>query len=106
MKRVLLLASGFFALAACGQSEQSGEGGNDLQAAAEQSDPASAAILENAAENGTDPQVALEQAGNAAALEANAASDGITAQARPNLPQSPNRKDGTQPPDKVATPAP
>ena len=103
MKRVLLLATGLVALAACGQSDR---GGNDLEAAAEQSDPASAAILQNAAENGTDPQVALEQAGNAAALGANAASDGITAQARPNLPQSPNRKDGTQPPDKVATPAP
>ena len=102
MMRVLLLATGLFALAACGQSDR---GGNDLQAAADQSDPASAAILENAAENGVDPQAALAQAGNQAALSANAAGDGITAQARPNLPRSPNRKDGTRPPDKVATPA-
>ena len=101
--RALLLTAGILALAACGRSDQSG---NDLEAAAEQSDPASAAILEDAAENGTDPQAALEQAGNAAALDANAASDGVTAQARPNLPQSPNRKDGTQPPDKVANPVP
>ena len=90
-------------LAACGRTEQ---GGNDLGAAAEQSDPAAAAVLENADQHGTDPQVALEQAGNAAAMEINAANDGITTQARPNLPGSPNRKDGTQPPDKVAAPAP
>ena len=99
--RALLIIPALLVLAACGRAEQSG---NDLSAAAEQSDPAAAEVLENAAENGTDPQVALEQAGNAAAADVNAASDGIVAQARPNLPGSPNRKDGTQPPDKIATP--
>lgn len=101
--RVLAIAATLLAVSAC--SGGSKQGGNDLQAAADQSDPAAAAVLENAADNGADPQAALAQAGNAAALEGNAASDGITTQARPNLPSSPNRKDGTQPPDKVAKPA-
>ena len=91
------------ALAACSQADQNESA---LRAAAEQSDPASAAILENAAANGTDPQEALERAANASAAAENATSDGVSLQARPNLPHSPNRKDGAQPPDKVATPAP
>ena len=86
----------FALLAACGGTSNE----ESLQDAANQSDPAAAAVLESAAENGTDPQVALEQAGQAQAgtndMEANS-----SVQARPNLPQSPNRKDGTQPPDKV-----
>ncbi len=101
--RILLIGAVFLGVAACSGGEG---GGNDLSAAAEQSDPAAAAVLEDAARNGTDPQVALERAGNAAALEVNAANDGVTTQARPNLPDSPNRKDGTQPPDKIASPAP
>ena len=99
--RLLLTFPALLVLASCGGGDQSG---NDLTAAAEQSDPAAAAVLENAAENGTDPQAALEQAGNAATASTNAATDGVTAQARPNLPGSPNRKDGTEPPDKVTTP--
>jgi hypothetical protein len=101
--RILHIAAVILALGGCGRSEESG---NDLRAAAEQSDPAAAAVLENAADSGADPQVALQQAGNAASLGENASSDGIVAQARPNLPGSPNRKDGTEPPDKVASPAP
>ena len=87
------------ALAACG-GEQSSE--NALQNAANQSDPAAAAVLENAAQNGMNPQQALEQAGQAAA-SANTAGDppSGTVQARPNLPQDPNRPDGSRPPEKV-----
>ena len=59
-----------------------------------------------AAEAGADPQQALEAAGQAAAQNG-AATDARppsgTVQARPNLPDSPNRKDGTEPPDKVTT---
>jgi hypothetical protein len=87
----------FLILAACGQSDEAA-----LENAAAQSDPAAAAVLNGAAENGMDPQQALEQAGQAAA--ANAAAGGPpsgSVQARPNLPGSPNRKDGTQPPDKM-----
>ncbi|MCA1654599.1 MAG: hypothetical protein ABR588_01660 [Sphingomicrobium sp.] len=95
--------------AACGQQE--GGGSNDLGAAARQSDPKAAAVLENAAHNGTDPQQALQEAGNAQVSgavpvdrEAQARHATSVAGARPNLPQSPNRKDGSQPPDKVAVP--
>ncbi|QIK79362.1 hypothetical protein G7077_11065 [Sphingomonas piscis] len=82
-------------LAACGKSNE-----DQLKEAANQSDPAAAAVLENSAENGADPQQALEQAGNAQ-LAGNDVAVDSTVQARPNLPGSPNRKDGTQPPDKV-----
>ena len=86
------------ALAACGQ--QSNE--EALDNAANQSDPAAAAVLENAAENGMNPQDALEQAGQAAAGSNAAGSPPSgSVQARPNLPQDPNRPDGTSPPDKV-----
>lgn len=100
---ILPMAVVILAVAGCGRSEESG---NDLRAAAEQSDPAAAAVLENAADSGADPQAALQQAGNVASLGENASNDGIVAQARPNLPGSPNRKDGTEPPDKIASPAP
>lgn len=98
-----ITAIAILALSACGQERQ---GGNDLEAAAEQSDAASASVLRNAADNGMDPQAALEQAGNASAPVANTTADGISVQARPNLPSAPNRKDGTSAPDKVATPVP
>jgi hypothetical protein len=84
--------------AACGQSQES-----QLEAAANQSDPAAAAVLENAAENGMNPQEALEAAGNAQ-VSGNAAQQTQSVQARPNLPQSPNRPEGGSPPDKVAVP--
>ena len=47
-------------LAACAQSDK-----EQLREAANQSDPASAAVLNNAAENGMDPQEALQEAGQA-----------------------------------------
>ena len=97
--RIPLLASALVALAACGADR----GGNDLGEAADQSSPAAAAVLDNAAENGMEPQAALEAA-SAAREQANTTGDGVSLQARPNLPQSPNRKDRTTPPDKVAAP--
>ena len=86
-------------LAACGA--QSNE--DALEDAANQSDPAAAAVLENAAENGMDPQQALEQAGQAAA-RADAAEGGPpsgSVQARPNTVENPNRPEGGEPPDKI-----
>lgn len=83
------------ALAACGgQSDEEA-----LKDAAEQSDPAAAAVLNQAAEAGIDPQNALEAAGRAQAqtdVQPNS-----TVQARPNSVQNPNRPDGTRPPEKV-----
>jgi len=89
-------------LAACGT--QSNE--DALQDAANVSDPAAAAFLENAAENGMDPQQALEQAGQAAAAaNAAAAADqgppSGSVQARPNTREQPNRPEGGKPPEKV-----
>lgn len=85
-------------LAGCGQSEEAA-----LEDAANQSDPAAAAVLNGAAQNGMNPQDALAQAGQAAAGNGAAAAGppSGSVQARPNLPGSPNRKDGTQPPDKM-----
>ena len=92
--RAMLTVPALMLLAACG-----GQSNNDqLEQAAEQSDPAAAAVLENAAENGMDPQQALEQAGNAQAATSN-----VSAQARPNLPGNPNPQQAGQPPEKVVT---
>ena len=96
MRRVLPVSAVLMVLAAC-SGEQSNE--ESLQNAAAQSDPEAAAVLNQAAEAGADPQQALNAAGQAQLgneLDANS-----TVQARPNLADSPNRKDGTQPPDKV-----
>jgi hypothetical protein len=95
LMRAMLTVPALMLIAACG-----GQSGNDpLENAAEQSDPAAAAVLENAAENGMDPQQALEQAGNAQVSQpAN-----VSAQARPNLPNSPNPQQAGQPPEKIVT---
>lgn len=82
-------------LAGCGQSNE-----ERLQDAANQSDPAAAAVLENAAENGTDPQQALQEAGNAAATS-NTPTDSGAMQARPNSAEQPNPPQAGQPPEKV-----
>ncbi len=85
-------------LAACGA--QSNE--DALEDAANQSDPAAAAVLENAAENGMDPQQALEQAGQAARTTAeNNGPPSGSVQARPNTREEPNRPEAGEPPEKV-----
>lgn len=98
MHRFLPIAA-FSLLSACGGKSDE----EALQDAANQSDPAAAAVLENAAENGLNPQDALAVAGQAQV--ANGVEDqqepNSTLQARPNLPQNPNRPDGSQPPEKV-----
>lgn len=60
--RLTMLLPSLALIAACGQSNK-----DQLQEAANQSDPAAAAVLNGAAENGTDPQDALAAAGQAAA---------------------------------------
>ncbi|HXH53364.1 MAG TPA: hypothetical protein VNH53_08055 [Sphingomicrobium sp.] len=72
-------------LAACGGRSDE----QQLRDAANQSDPAAAAVLNQAADEGVDPQVALEEAGEAALR--NQAQDHQPRQARPNLPGDPNR---------------
>lgn len=96
MIRPIAVSALLVCLASCG-----GTNSNEaaLQDAAEQSDPAAAAVLNESAENGMDPQQALNEA--AQAQLSGIAEPNSTLQARPNLPDSPNRKDGTQPPDKV-----
>jgi hypothetical protein len=103
--RLLLVSPAFVFLAACG-SEANNPDKNIMNATA-QMDPAAAAAVENAVEQGVDPQNALAIGGQAATFEnePSAADRGQTAppslQARPNIVQSPNRKDGTVPPDKA-----
>jgi hypothetical protein len=103
--RLLLVSPAFVFLAACG-SEANNPDKNVMNATA-QMDPAAAAAVENAVEQGVDPQNALAIGGQAATFEnePSAADRGQTAppslQARPNIVQSPNRKDGTVPPDKA-----
>jgi hypothetical protein len=92
--RVLLTVPALILLAACG-----GQSNDPLQNAADQSDPAAAAVLENAAENGMDSQQALEQAGNAQAPVAS----NVSMQARPNLPGNRNPQQSGQPPEKVVS---
>ena len=70
--RIVLALTSAILLAACGNQSDEAQ----LEEAANQSDPAAAAVLENAAENGMDPQDALQEAGNAAAeADANAAAN-------------------------------
>jgi hypothetical protein len=86
-------------LAAC-SGQQSNE--EALRNAANQSDPAAAAVLNNAAENGVDPQQALQQAGQAAATNVTAGNPPSgSVQARPNTAQDPNPGQPGQPPEKT-----
>lgn len=83
------------ALLACGgQSDEEA-----LRNAAEQSDPAAAAVLNEAANQGIDAQQALEAAGRAQVQQNVQTSS--TLQAKPNLPQDPNRPTAGQPPEKI-----
>jgi hypothetical protein len=104
--RLLLLAPATLLLAACGGGGGESADKNILNATA-QMDPAAAAAVENAVANGASPQEALAIGGQAAtpAAEPSAADRGQpvppSLQARPNIVQNPNRKDGTVPPDKM-----
>lgn len=84
-----------FLLGACGG--QSNE--EALEEAAQQSDPAAARVLNQAAEAGIPPQEALEEAGEAQVQRDVETSS--TLQAKPNLPQDPNRPPAGQPPEKI-----
>lgn len=104
--RLALISPAFVLLAACG-SDASDPDKNILNATG-QMDPAAAAAVENAVANGVDPQNALAIGGAAqvGAPDAPSADDRgqpvpPQLQARPNLVQDPNRKDGTVPPDKA-----
>ena len=112
--RFALLAPATLLLAACGSDNAAETLQEDpaqaLEEAANQSSPAAAVVLNDAADRleatGSDNVVAarqaLEQAGDvAAATNAQAGPPSGTVQARPNLPGSPNRKNGTQPPDTM-----
>jgi hypothetical protein len=99
--RLVLLTAAALALVACGGADTENPAGKELSDAANQSDPAAAAVLNQAAEMGLNEQQALQMAGQAAA--ANAQGGDNTAgpvQAVPNTVQTPNRPDGTRPPAK------
>lgn len=85
-------------IAACGGRSNE----EALQDAANQSDPAAAAVLNGAAENGMDPQEALARAGQAQAQnDAAGTAPSGSLQAKPNRANDPNRPEGGQPPAKV-----
>lgn len=101
--RLLLISPAFILLAACGSANDPDQ---NILNATSQMDPAAAAAVENAVAQGVDPQNALAIGGQAATFEnePSAADRGQQAppslQARPNIVQDPNRKDGTVPVDK------
>ena len=88
-----------FLLTACGSSSEGSGSAAALKNAAEQSDPAAAAVLDNAAENGMNPQDALQQAGNAQASVA----PEVSVQAKPNRASDRNPAQPGQPPEKTVT---
>jgi hypothetical protein len=98
-----LPAAAFLILAACGGGSPADQTADKLEEAAEQSDPAAAAALENAAsdmregETGTNAQEALQQAGNAQAATVQ------PQQAPPSMQAEPNRTGQQTPPAKVKT---
>ncbi len=106
MKRpsALLPVTALLALAACGSGGTPAENTAEaLEKAAEQRDPAAAAVLENAADealeqNVADPQQALQQAGNA-----QAATVPGPQQAPPSMQAQPNRTGQQTPPPKQPT---
>ena len=93
--RFLAILTAALLISACGQSNE-----EQLQDAANQSDPAAAEVLNGAAENGMNPQDALQEAGNAAAAS-NADIIAPAQQARPNTPDNPNPPQDGQPPEKT-----
>lgn len=99
--RLLPIAVIAVSLAACSGSQN--PAGKDLGDAANQSDPAAAAVLENAQASGANEQATLQAAGNAAAANDQAAAQRAgrgPVQAVPNTVQTPNRPDGTTAPRK------
>lgn len=99
--RLVLLTAAALALHACGGAETENPAGKELSDAANQSDPAAAAVLNRAAEMGMNEQQALELAGQAQVANAQAAANSSgPVQAVPNTVQTPNRPDGTSPPAK------
>jgi hypothetical protein len=86
-------------LAACSNSQSNQD---DLQAAANQSTPEAAQVLNGAAENGMNAQAALNEAASAQASNTSSAAP-PRLQARPNAPNQPNPPHPGQPPEKVAT---
>lgn len=106
--RLLLVSPAFVLLAACGSGANDPD--KNIMNATAQMDPAAAAAVENATAQGVDPQNALAIGGEAATFEnePSAADRGQVAppsvQAQPNNVLSPNRKDGTTPPDKAPSP--
>ncbi len=105
--RLLLVSPAFVFLAACGSGANDPD--QNIMNATAQMDPAAAAADENATAQGIDAQNALAIGGEAAtfANEPSAADRGQTVpppvQAQPNVVQSPNRPDGSTPPDKAGS---
>lgn len=98
--RLALLTAAALVASACGNNSQN-PAGKELEDAAAQSDPAAAAVLNQAAEMGLNEQRALELAGEAQVANAQAVENGTgPVQAVPNTVQTPNRPDGSSPPVK------
>ena len=100
-------AAALLVLSACGGGGRADQAADKLEEAAEQSDPAAAAVLENAAENiregappanvGNAAQQAMQRAGNAQAETV------LPQQAPPSMQAQPNRGGQQTPPPKIHT---
>jgi hypothetical protein len=98
-----LPAAALLLLSACGSGGQADQTADKLEDAAEQSDPAAAAALQNSAdsiregETGANAQEAMQQAGNAQAETVQ------PQQAPPSMQAQPNRTGQQTPPPKMPT---
>jgi hypothetical protein len=98
--RKLIVTAAALVVAGCSRSGNSNQ--ESLTAAANQSTPEAAQVLNGAARNGMDRNDALNEAAAAQGSNSSAMS-GPRLQARPNSRNNPNPRRPGLPPDKIAT---
>ena len=114
MKAALPAIAALFALAACGQSTPAENSAEALENAASQSDPAAAAVLENAADEvreqntqtppgapGSAAQNAMQEAGNAQAATVAQSEAQPQGQPAPPVGAKPHQPGDPVPPPKI-----
>jgi outer membrane murein-binding lipoprotein Lpp len=98
MRKIVVL--GALVLSGCAKGQSSNQ--QNLSAAANQSTPEAAQVLNGAAQNGMDANAALSEAANAQASNTSATA-APRFQARPNSASNPNPRRPGLPPEKIVT---